>query len=322
MLLLHYTDLHLSDVSPISRTETYPEDMLLKLRQIYEIGKQHRVDYYVNTGDTFNIKTASKTSHWLVQRAYEILDGDYAKTILLPGGHDLANGRLESLSKQPLGVISKSKNVVLIEKGKFELNGFSWVGLPGIPEIENAESAEPLLQYGDADICLLHGAISYPWDKYPFITVPAGDLAGHFSLVLYGHIHTGSGMNKIGNSETGEQTVFINYGAISRGSYVESNLLRIPTICLVNISKVDKEIKVSYMPKQLVVKPSAIVFRMEELRHKDEVKEEVNSFLDKLKNTDLLVMDRSALIDKIRGMGNIDNDVKEGAIEVLEYVEK
>ena len=110
-------DIHLADRPPSSCTETYLEDLFDLLEQTVTLESELECDGTIWSGDVFHVKAAARNSHRLVQRTIE-LGNRYKQWGIVTGNHDIENDRLDSLAKQPLGVLFKSGANPLTEENR------------------------------------------------------------------------------------------------------------------------------------------------------------------------------------------------------------
>lgn len=223
--LLILGDVHLSDRAPSSRTETYCQDILDKVRWCCDYAGQERLDGILALGDVFHVKAASRTSHWLVQETAEAFHRFPGETWIVPGNHDLSQDRLDSLSSQPLGSLALAPRIHLLD-GYLE----AW-GIYGIPYLDSFDEFADRLARRPAGTRAIatHASIFPPGDHPPYDHIPAEEIAERLEpgmAVLYGHIHSPHGAYRVGG------VWFSNFGAISRGSLHEETLRRIPRVAI------------------------------------------------------------------------------------------
>src|SRR5690606_16770357 len=97
-------DIHLSDRPPASCTESYTDDILEMLSFVAKVEKALKVDAVVWAGDIFHHKQPSRTSHATVLKLAKVAQ-EYNNLWVVTGNHDIQSDRLDSLEKQPLGVL-------------------------------------------------------------------------------------------------------------------------------------------------------------------------------------------------------------------------
>lgn len=103
--LVWRTDVHLSDVAPASRTDDWMDTCFEKLDQIKDLCGKIGATALLDGGDLFHIKSPSRNSHRLVERA-AAHHADYPCPVFVtPGNHDAVYGDYAYLPQQPLGVL-------------------------------------------------------------------------------------------------------------------------------------------------------------------------------------------------------------------------
>ena len=97
-------DIHLSDRPPASCYDTYTDDILDMLSFVAKLEKALKTDAVVWAGDIFHHKQPSRTSHATVLKLTKVAQ-EYDNLYVVTGNHDIQSDRLDSLEKQPLGVL-------------------------------------------------------------------------------------------------------------------------------------------------------------------------------------------------------------------------
>ena len=321
MKFLIILDPHLSDTSPRSRTETYTEDILDKLKESFIIAVQKKVDHVIIPGDMYHNKAANRVSYRLTQRVMEIINLANVSVIIVPGNHDLSNGRLDSVERQPLGVFRNMKRGIKCKKGEYlraavgaiddctDYTDFSII--PGVAEVMGNNILEYMNKPWKGDYLIAHMPIAMPQETpiWPHIS-SREEIFQRWKGVIYGHVHDYHGFYTVGN------TWFLNLGSISRGSIRESDLTRKPKVAYIELGDgepVVEEIELT------CVKPASEVFKLVELAEKAESDENVEKFLSSLKDTMLEFVDINSLVRDIQSSA-LESEVKGVSIEILEAV--
>lgn len=239
MRVLFYTDLHVADQNPRSRTGSYKDDILTKLNEIVDLALKLNVDYLINGADTFDRKSAWRVSHKLVLDMIDILRRFPAERHLTcVGTHDVPTGRLDKLAQQPLGVLEAAGVITVLgdPKDHDTLNAYDgekviFHFVPARYDLDKdpknyAWSGE---HPGWTVITTAHGMIVPPGRGFFDDHTPADLLAKHTTAdaVLYGHPHTPDGVYLAGSS-----TVFCGPGSISRRDSSSYNRARTPQVAL------------------------------------------------------------------------------------------
>jgi hypothetical protein len=149
-------------------------------------------------------------------------------------------------------------------------------------------------------------------------------------MVLYGHMHNYEGVweQRVGD---GLPTLFVNTGAISRGSLDEKTLSRIPTVLVFDVLKMPNgPVGAAYREIPLQSAKSAeAVFRLAEKQEKLDREADIEALLTSVKETGFAAFSSTSAIDKIKAMTTESDDayvlghfdaVKTVAIEILEQL--
>lgn len=316
MRILTHTDIHQADKAPRSRTDNWTETISAKLKQIAELAKKHDA-YAVCAGDVFNFKAASKNSHALVKRTIE----DYRQfpncVPVAAGSHDFPYSDVARLDSQPLGVLEAAGVIKLVnyeagenvevpcEGGKVRIIGFpdnnKW----------SLEKFEQIDEYDGFTIVLAHA----------FASLDGGDFFGHkvlsyhdlkkfpVDIWVFGHWHIDQEIEILENNN--QDRVFVNVGAISRGSYSYENIRRNPAVGLVEFGfdkDGKKEItKVEKIPLKVASFEDVFdVEKHENIKRKDKEISEFVTQLAKVKDEENVVTS-----DEFLGKLDLEKEVRE-----------
>src|SRR5687768_16400319 len=145
-------DLHLSDKSPSSCTESYNDDLFELMWQTVELAHENKYSAVIQAGDFFHIKTPNRTSHKTVQKAIDLISDYPCPFYIVPGNHDMANDNFNSLFEtQPLGVLFRSGAELLLGWGTKSVYGVPWLaewsdkGEDGKPSQRSIQAVEEAL---------------------------------------------------------------------------------------------------------------------------------------------------------------------------------
>jgi len=316
-------DFHFCDHSPSSRKDDYVETLFGKLEQIRVLCKKTESKFLLIPGDLFHIKTASKNSHRLVQRLmkkFEQFHSFDCRPVLIAGNHDLSFSNLESLEKQPLGVLLSSgcieglvrssdnswmKNEVIYEHSNFKIRivGCSF-GEPGSGTLESLTFKKK-----DEDwlLCMAHTFAS-PL-RGNFFGSPVLGYQDMLNLgpdiFIFGHLHKDQGVQTI------SEKYFVNVGAVTRGSISEDDVKRKPKICVLKIN----QNSVQVTPICLRIKPAEEIFDLGLKQQEDLRSKEINAFIEMLSKED---QTQSEDVKKHLKDLSFEDIVKEKALYYLE----
>lgn len=306
---LTFTDVHISDVNPSSRLGNYREDILSKLRQIGKVGKKLEVDFYILAGDLFHLKAPSRNSHSLVKMLIDTFKDYGAPIYATEGNHDLRRDSYDNFDEQPLGVLYAAGALHQVRDKIIRIKD-KRIRISAIPFIENPEiSLIPKRTDHDEDlqISILH----------LYATKKGGELFGHKlysyneiaelgdDIFVLGHYHVDQGIERL--STGSREQIFINVGAISRGSLSEDEITREPKVCYVSAKLEEgRSPEIKAQPVKLRVKPAEEVFNIEKKKAEKKEIEDAEQFVE-------------ALQKEIDNMGNnvetLDNEIENTNIE-------
>jgi DNA repair exonuclease SbcCD nuclease subunit len=200
-------DIHLTESTPISRTDDYLAAQKKKLNFLRGLQEEHNCPV-IDAGDVFD---HWKPSPWLLRRAYECLPKEM---ITIPGNHDLPEHSLELYYKSGLALLDAYNTVKVllfrgdtIHHGQFEIQG--------IPYGEY-EQEDYLQQQTTISMLILHEMIwpsgNQPWPGAEGYTAEQ-ILKNHpnHKLIVTGHHHRAFTVKK-------DNQLLVNPGSMMRAS--------------------------------------------------------------------------------------------------------
>lgn len=311
-------DIHLNDKGPSSCLSGYSNDLFDLLYQVLGLAETLKAVGIITLGDVFDLKNPRLTSHSLVQRFIKWCKDSPVRVIGVTGNHDLLHDRLASLWEgQPLGTVFQSGHLEYHE---------GWV--PGLPIyvvhwLQNWH-AEENLQRDSITAALEEWNAKYD-GSYPALLVthasmfPPGsepiyehiktdwfaDLMGNHGSVAFGHIHDDYGQWVTNGVR------FSNYGALSRGSFTESNVNR-----QVGVTVWDS-VDGSFTFVPLDAKPAEEVFLVKELTEKKEKTLRLDDFLEKIGNTQVEITSKDSVLRIVRAK-RLGKKIEDKVEELLE----
>jgi len=287
---------------------------------VAKLEKALNADAVTWAGDIFHHKQPSRTSHSTVLKLMKVAQEYRTPPLVVTGNHDITSDRLDSLEKQPLGVLYESGVL-------HELSGWHpSIPVCGIPwqqrwlspgTIEEAFSEwRGGFPHGyhwgnDKSLAVTHAPIYPPSvaDNVMFELLPLPEVSeamGNAGYLYYGHIHEPHYKFEVDGVE------YANMGAISRGSLHEYNLARKIQVALWTPEH-------GFVPVDIPHKPASEVFKLVEAQEKKEVKMDLDSFLDEVGSATLDISSTGSIIEHVRRM-DIEEPVKAVSIELLEEV--
>lgn len=280
---VYRTDTHVSDRSPASWRGDYPAEIWSNLEQVGQLAKLHGANAVLDGGDYFHVKAASRNPHALVSRTADIHRAYPCPTYCVEGNHDIAYNNLDSVSKQPLGVLYASGVFQHLREATFEDGGLRVrvVGVPYSPFRTLDELRAIQKKPGDdfliAIVHQLAGAnppasvedfFGEPVFRYPDLITPDGP-----DVWCFGHWHKDQGIIELDGKK------FVNQGALSRGALIRENIERTPQATLLEVTP--SGIVTVSLP--MVVSPPEEVFDFERKDRQEKESLEIEQFVSTLK---------------------------------------
>lgn len=315
MRFLFRTDVHLSDRGPVSWKGDYTHEVLNCLVQIGHLAKKYHVSAVLDGGDYFHLKSPTRNPHWIVEKSAEIHQAYPCPTYSVVGNHDITHNNLNTLEKQPLGVLFKTGVFKYLKDQVFEEGALRVrvVGVSYSPFLTLEELLAIKKQPGDTHlIAVVHALATEKPTGDEIFKEPVFRYADLVSregpdVWMFGHWHKDQGVTKIKHAQ------FVNQGAVSRGSLSKDNLDRSPKVVILGVT--ESGVKVQQVP--LKVLSAGDAFDLERKQRLDQEEEVINQFIQQMKLN--VTHDSSEDIDStLSSMGDFAKDVRELAQEYLE----
>lgn len=282
LAFLFRTDVHAADKSPDSWKGDYPSEIWSNLEQIGELAKLHRAAAVLDGGDFFHVKAPTRNSHGLVAKVSRIHAGYPCPTYSIEGNHDIAYNNLDTIERQPLGVLYEAGVFRHLREEEF-VDGDCRVRVVGVPYVPDRglEYLRSLKKKpGDTRLIAIVHALAGsnpPAHVEDFFGEPVfryGDLLFDDGpdVWCFGHWHKDQGIELI------EGRWFVNQGAVSRGALVRENLERTPKVALITVAGSD--LNVDSIP--LKVAPAKEVFDLDRKERRDKEGEIIERFVRRL----------------------------------------
>ncbi len=327
--ILFCGDVHLSDRPPLGRVENYREQVLDKLEEIGKISNEEEVDAVCLLGDIYHSKRPMFTSHYLVQKVQEVLATYHGKVFILPGNHDQGPEGLDSLRRQPLGVLRETVTHILgwtsntftgghIDPTSGSLSPIGVYTLISRPYDAKRDLDPAYYRLTDEEklmpaprILVAHGSLVPKDDpnwavEYHHYALPVEDIDTEgIALLVSGHIHEPFGPMML----TGG-TTFLNPGSISRTSRKEINFTRTPIVVLYNTALST----FTSIPLKSVLPASEVFVAPEE--GGSVVTDEIREFADSLATG--LSLEEVSVDQMLAGLSGVSEPAKEIIREELE----
>jgi len=307
---ISFTDVHISSTNPSSRKGNYEQDIINKLEQIHLVGKKLGVNFFIFSGDLFNLKAPMRNPHELNSKLIDLFKSFPAPIYATEGNHDLRNDSYETFNEQPLRVIYSSDALVQTRDIRKTINGIT-LRIRSIPFSEKPDLSKIEKAKDDVDISiiLLHlysspdGGMLYKNKifSYEELSVLEDD------IYVLGHYHIDQGIQIRKNPGKKDQ-IFINIGAISRGSLYEDNIERAPKISLITINKEESKISYETAAIRLKVRPSSEIFDLVVYEREKKEQKEAQEFVAKLQTEIIDVPENDRISSEITDL-NLEKKV-------------
>ena len=318
--LVWRTDVHLADNPPQSRTDDWTTTLLDKLDQVGKIAKKVEAQAVLDGGDLFHVKSPSRNSHEMVGRVADVQTSYPCPIYGCVGNHDVKYGSLEFLEESPLGVLFGTGGMRRLydeHEAVFTNKGVT-VRVVGIPYHGTTYDMERFQQIkkGDEDylVVVAHVLASHDgsmFENEDIVSYNKDLLNTDADVYCFGHWHKNQGIDEI------DGKYFVNIGSLSRGSLNQDDLNRTPACAVLNFTK--DEIKI--IPIPLKVADAADVFNIEKKIQAESRELSMDAFVDSLKTT-LVTREGDSLMDHIRDLPNVADEVREKALYYLEQAAK
>lgn len=315
-----FNDVHVSAINPASRIGNYEGDIFNKLDQIKKIGNAVGASFYVFAGDLFHLKAPMRNPHALNSKLIELFSSFPGPIYTTEGNHDLKYDSYDTFGDQPLNVIYKSK-VLLKTRDTIQQFGDFRVRIRSFPFQEEPELSEyPKAGKGDWDfsICLLHlyasrnGGLFFYHKLYSYEEISQlGD-----DIFVIGHYHIDQGIERM--IFDGRERIYINVGAISRGTLSEDDTNRSPKVGYITVEKNSGGCTFKCNTVTLKVKPISEVFDLEKKEEEKKRSKEIEEFVARLEVDSEEIIDGE---DKVKGeiqRLNLDRVVLDKVLYFLE----
>lgn len=213
MKFVYCCDLHIKASRPIMRIdEDYTENILSKLREVFQYGKDHKVDCIILGGDIFDTYNPAVSS---INKFVDLcIEFSEIPIHTLIGNHDIIGHNLESVNNTALGLLYKFFLNYNAPEYDIAVDFIHYTH-----EIEN-NLKEPnfykpsILAFSHAQIT--EGEFFGDYVKYTDIDQP-------FKIMLCSHYHPGFGIKKHNGR------IYVAPGALTRGALTQDNITRTPS---------------------------------------------------------------------------------------------
>jgi len=327
MKILTVFDIHLSDQTPGYQTEGYVGRIFAKLWETVEIAKREGATHVFWAGDVFDNKSATKTHHRTLQGVAEVLAAYGLPVYVVVGNHDLAaGGNLESIAKQPIGMLRFLPNVTLMEWEPVRLD--NEVVVYPVPGVSIRQEEDWVQRYVTGSktkrtIILAHQLIARDLSKYPAQAQDAMQSSDEIaqvtdaSLIISGDLHSYQGVYTKPNGRGGH-VGFANLGALCRLSVKDVD--HKPQVLLLTIEDdARRSLKFQEIPLTSV-RPASEVYRLEEYYEAKDHQADIDETIRRINTGTIHKFSIDALAEEIKTNESVTPPVRDKAIELIESV--
>lgn len=313
---IYRTDTHVCDRSPASWKGDYAAEIWNDLTQIGEYAKEYEATAVLDGGDYFHVKSASRNSHALVVQSAKIHRAYPCRTFGIPGNHDIAYNNLETLERQPLGVLFASHVFTPMDEQVFTDGTLQVrvVGMPYSPFRKLEELRAIKKKPGDTFLVAIVHALAGdnpPANVEDFFNEPVFNYVDLVSedgpdVWCFGHWHKDQGIVELGGKQ------FVNQGAVSRGALVRENIHRTPKVAYIEADLHG----IRVVPLPLIVAPAEDVFDLERKERQEQEETSIDQFIGALQAS--TSFDAAKSIDENLAALDFASDVRDLAKDYLE----
>jgi exonuclease SbcD len=310
------TDVHVADVTPISRTDNWVETVLDKLRQVGQIATEVQAQAVLDGGDFFHVKSPSRTSHRLLRQVVEVHQEYPCPVYANFGNHDSVYGDLRWLEQQPLGVLFETGTFQkLFDEYELLLDvaGVT-VRVVGIPyHGVSYDRGRLQVKKGSEDyLVVIAHLLASNTNQESFYegedVMRYQDLRDlDADVFAFGHLHKDQGIQEIAPGKW-----VVNIGSLTRGTLSQDSD-RIPSCAVLGFGKAGVYLE----QRALRVASAAEVFDIQGRARIDSRAAVLDGFIEKMQHTALTTSSKS-LAEQIRDLPNVPDAVRERALLILE----
>ena len=221
---LHYTDLHLAGENPRHRTDNFPNALIEKQKEVYQIAKEEGCEFITFGGDWNNYYRIF--DYDLIANSMDIVCESRLLTYLVIGEHDIYGHNMKTFPSSTLAFyVRRCSNMQVL----WEPTQVGDVVLYGKHEPDKmAEVIAKSKDLSKVNIMVCHELITC--NDAPFEMIKTNTLHNTgFDLVVSGDLHDGYPTHEF------EGTWYCNPGSMARRSTADAH--RFPQVAIISIEK-------------------------------------------------------------------------------------
>jgi len=315
MKFVFRTDVHVADHAPAAWKADYRAEVFDCLRQIGVFADKINADAVLDGGDFFHVKAPTRNSHNLVAEAAKIHKRYPCPVYAIEGNHDLAYNNVETIGRQPLGVLFATGIFRQLRDAAITAD-VRVVGVPYSPD-RTLEDLQAIRKRPEDRtlIAVVHALATEnpegtldeffgePVFRYSDLALDDGP-----DVWMFGHWHKDQGAVRVNGKW------FVNPGSVSRGALVQENLSRVPRVAVIDVDDVTGQVDVRLVDLQVM--PATDAFDIERRDRLEAESDDIVNFVGKLKDA-ALEDDAASIEDHLAGL-DFAKDVRDAALEYLE----
>lgn len=276
-------DIHLKGNTPINRIDNYKISLLAKCKEIVNIATELQCDGIIVGGDLFE---NSIIGNILLDDFLDIVEGG-VPWYVIPGNHDeIGNNWSASGSSSLAHAIRRCPNIYEFKT----LYGSDWIieGYEYYHGLEKDMIRVGLYTHEDKafKIAIVHGLITEKKLLPTILHAPIQNIKSNYDVVIVAHNHSQKGIFKVDN------TNYIFNGCIGRRKINEAGIH--PSVLYLNC-----ETKEMYPILLKQVGANEEIFNIEVKEAQDEYNEDMNAFIQNLKDSNIEGVDLRGLIEYV-----------------------
>lgn len=310
------SDEHLAENPPGFRTSGFKDEIFNKLIWQGQVAKKVKAHAVLRIGDLFNDKKSSRTTHKTVAQVAKIHRGYPCETLSVIGNHDMSYNDVETIDKQPLGVLYGAGIFGPVNK-TYESGDFKVrvVGVDYTPNLD-VEGLQGMVRKKDENITIaavhLLAAMAPEEKIQSFFKERIFDyrdlvFEGCPDVYVFGHYHKDQGIVE----HMGVK--FVNLGAISRGALTFENLERKPKISYIKATPNGVSIEEMVVPH----KDASEVFDLELKQRLVKERVTINEFIQKYQEHKNLSSE-SSMQERLASLDKFPEDLRKVIMELVE----
>lgn len=308
MRILHFTDSHLNNIAPISRTDDFANTTINKLIEVGKIADYYKVDLILHSGDLFQ---SPRCDLFYLGKVARAIRNYSCPMYVVPGNHDLYGQNINTLDRTFLGCLANTGVIhILDRKHPLEITRYNTTyRIEGQEYHPSVDSQKDLLIQDPKtyNILLTHSMLV----EKPYVSdyVLIDECNTNANIVLAGHYHPGWKERCVNN------TAFFNPGAMVRR---DAGRLDIPKVLILEINDSTLQLGYTYVTLQTAL-PRDAIFDLNKIATAKNTKNSINNFQNNLNSINVT----NSTIDVVNVLKKASNDLsakKEIYSEMIDYI--